>query len=352
MSVRKIGLIFGFVALLHLVGWALLFYATEGGQQTAAGTAISIGTGTLAYLLGLRHAFDADHIAAIDNTTRKLISEGQKPTSVGLFFSLGHSTVVFVLSALIAVGVSWVGKELTDEGSLLRQTGAIIGGTVAGTFLLFIAIINIFIFLGIIKNFRSMRTGTHATEHLEEELHKRGIMSRLLAPISKTIDRSWKMYPLGLLFGLGFDTASSIALLALAGSSAIAGNAALAVIALPIIFTAGMALGDTVDGLFMNQAYGWAHEKPIRRAYYNMTVTLVSITAALAVGVPVILGVLIDAFHLEGGIWDTVANIDLENVGFILVGIFLTMWALSVLIWRIGNFEQKWQPIQEQEIKI
>lgn len=330
------------VIALHIIGWSLLFFSLQ-SQATAQATTISLGTGIVAYLLGLRHAFDADHITAIDNTTRKLISEGQKPNSVGLFFSLGHSTVVFLATVLIAIGFVTVGEQLADENSSLRHIGGLIGGLTAGLFLILIAVLNIIVFNKIFKLFLNMRNGVHDEEKLEKQLNERGLMARFLKPVSKTIDKPWKMLPLGILFGLGFDTATSVALLALAGTTAIAGHAVWAAIALPIIFAAGMSLGDTADAILMNHAYGWAYAKPVRKAYYNITITLISISAAFIVGVPILANVIIDELNLTGPVASFFQGIDLENVGFILVGVFILVWIGSVAIWKLGKIEQRWE---------
>lgn len=340
------------VAFLHLLGWGLLVIALATQPKTGAVSAITIGTGALAYLLGLRHAFDADHIAAIDNTTRKLISEGKKPNSVGFWFALGHSTVVFVLAALLAFGVTIVGKELTNSNSSLHHVGAIIGGGVSGVFLIMIAIMNIVVLTGIFQLIRKNKPGIHNEKAIEEHLANRGFMNRFFKPLAKTIDRPGKMYPLGVLFGLGFDTATEIALLAITGAAALAGGSPLAVLALPLIFAAGMTLGDTADGIFMNRAYNWAFIKPARRLYYNITITTVSIVAAIAIAIPVLASALIAAFNLTGGIWTFLGGVNLNNVGFILAGTFILVWGVAAAIWKFGKIEQRWSastPITQNE---
>lgn len=331
------------VLLLHVVGWLMLFLSLQAVSSTAQAATISLGTGVVAYLLGLRHAFDADHITAIDNTSRKLLSEGKQANSVGLFFSLGHSTVVFAATILIAIGFIAVGEQLSDENSVLRQVGGLIGGLTAGLFLILIAFLNILVFNRIMKAFMVMRSGVHDEKYLEEQLNNRGFMSRFLKPVSKTIDKPWKMYPLGVLFGLGFDTASSVALLVLAGTSAIAGHAVWAAVALPIIFAAGMSLGDTVDAVLMNKAYGWAYAKPVRKAYYNIVITFVSISAAFIVGVPILANVITEQLNLTGPVADFFASFDLENVGFVLVGVFMLVWIGAVTVWKFGRIEERWE---------
>lgn len=312
---------FAAVAGLHVLGWALL---TTGTANTA--TTITVGTGILAYTLGLRHAFDADHIAAIDNTTRKLINDGQRPATVGLFFSLGHSSVVFLATLLVALGMTAIGDQLADENSPLRTAGAAIGGTVAGLFLLTIAALNIKALASAVRNWR----GNAATSGH----HPDGLLTRLFAPVARTIDKPWKMYPLGLLFGLGFDTASTITLMALTGTSAVAGGNFLAMLALPVLFTAGMSLGDSVDGLLMNKAYQWSAGQPRRQLAYSMTVTSISIIAALAIALPVLAGVAADTFGATDPIITALSAVDLEYVGFALVALFMSVWIVAAIAWR------------------
>jgi high-affinity nickel-transport protein len=324
------------VTVLHVAGWGLL------GLSAGPGTGIGISAGILAYLLGLRHAFDADHVAAIDNTTRKLIADGQRPNSVGFFFSLGHSTVVFTASALIALGFATVGTQLADETSTLRQVGAAIGGLVSSGFLLALAGINLIVLIGVLRTFARMRTQPGSSTDVDTALASRGIMTRLTRPLARTIDKPWKMYPLGILFGLGFDTASSIALLGMAGTSAITGNSFWSVLALPIIFAAGMSLGDTADGVFMNRAYQWAFARPVRRAYYNIAVTAISVLAAITIAVPLLAGVLVHQFNATWPPLRVLAAIDLTNTGFVLVGLFALTWALSVAVWKFGRIEERW----------
>lgn len=319
---RTLTLIAAIVASLHLLGWGLLYF-----QDTPA---IGWGTGIAAYLLGLRHAFDADHIVAIDNTTRKLIADGQRPNSVGLFFSLGHSSVVFLASVFIIAGFSFAGDQLSDESSTLRQVGGTIGGVVSGSFLLLIALLNSVTLKKMFKAYRIARSTGADMHALEHELEKRGLLARLFAPVAKAIDKPWKMYPLGFLFGLGLDTASSIGLMVLAGTSALSGGSLWVALAMPIIFAAGMALGDSVDGIFMNHVYGWAQVEPMRRAKYNLAVTSLSVVAALAVAVPVLSGVLVERFGYEP--LEIVAAVSLDNMGYVLVGLFAAAWALAIVL--------------------
>lgn len=322
------------VAILHVAGWGLLIVSADWSESAGA---ITIGTGVLAYMLGLRHAFDADHIAAIDNATRKLMSSGERAGSVGLFFSLGHSTVVFTVSALIALGLSSLGVALADDHSALRVIGGNIGSLIAGIFLVLIAVLNAFVLLSLIKTAQRLRAGiTHheLEKHMDSTLESRGLLNRLFKPVSKVVDRPWKLYPLGILFGLGLDTASSIAMLAVAGGAALSGGNILAVLALPLLFTSGMALGDTVDGFMMIRAYGWAAGHTDRRLYYNIAITSASIIAAGLIGLPILLSLCARTFSLSGGFWDFTASLEFDYLGFVLLGVFLIMWTVGWLVWK------------------
>lgn len=287
----KLSLAFGAIAMLHLVGWGALAISTTTQSQPQIGAtgAISLGTGLIAYFLGMRHAYDVDHIAAIDNTTRKFLNEGGRPQTLGLFFSLGHSTVVLAVSGLFVFGISSLGTALISENSELHQLGATVGSSVAGLFLVLIALFNLSILFeigGAARRLRKKIDGEH--KKIDEAMNNLGFVNRFIKPSGRAIDKPWKMYPLGLLFGLGLDTATSIAMLSIAGSAALVTQNAWAMLALPIIFTAGMALGDTINSLVMTKAYNWAMDKPTRRVAYNLIVTAASIAIALAVGVPLV----------------------------------------------------------------
>jgi high-affinity nickel-transport protein len=295
-----------------------------------------------AYTLGMRHAFDADHIAAIDNTTRKLMNEGQRPLSVGFWFSLGHSSIVFALAFLLSLGVKALAGPVQDDNSQLHTVTGLVGTTVSGVFLYVIAAINIVILAGIWKVFRRMRTGDFDEAALEEQLNNRGFMNRLLGRVMKSITKPWQMYPLGLLFGLGFDTATEIALMVLAGSGAASGLPWYAILCLPVLFAAGMSLLDTIDGSFMNFAYGWAFSKPVRKVYYNLTITGLSVAVALIIGTIELLGLLADKLGLHGAFWDWIGGLDLNIVGFVIVGLFFATWVIAMAIWKLGRIEEKW----------
>jgi high-affinity nickel-transport protein len=330
---------------LHVVGFGLLFgFVVPHHFSVGAGTAFTAGVGLTAYTLGLRHAFDADHIAAIDNTTRKFMNDGQRPLSVGFFFSLGHSTVVFALALLFSLGIRALAGQVQDDGSTLHSLTGLIGTGVSGTFLYVIAALNLVVLVGILRVFRDMRRGLHSEDELERLLQSRGLMNRLLGRFTGAVSKPWQMYPLGILFGLGFDTATEVALLFLAAGAAGAGLPWYAILCLPILFAAGMSLLDTIDGSFMNFAYGWAFSKPVRKIYYNLTVTGLSIAVALIIGTVELLSIAAEKLRLSGGFWDWVSSIDLNAVGYIVVGLFVVTWAVALAVWRFARLEERWSP--------
>ncbi|ORW08591.1 HoxN/HupN/NixA family nickel/cobalt transporter [Mycobacterium kyorinense] len=327
---------------LHVVGWCTLVLIVEPTHLSVGDKAFGVGIGLTAYSLGLRHAFDADHIAAIDNTTRKLMNDGQRPLAVGFFFSLGHSSVVFGLALLLSVGIKAIVGPLKDDSSALHHYTGLIGTSVSGVFLYLIAVVNVVILVGILRVFARMRRGIYDKAELEEQLNKRGLLNRFLGRFTKSIGASWHMYPVGVLFGLGFDTATEVALLVLAGTSAAAGLPWYAILCLPVLFTAGMCLLDTIDGSFMNFAYGWAFSDSVRKVYYNITITGLSVAVALLIGSIELLGLLADQLGWNGPVWDWIGGIDLNAIGFIIVGLFVLTWAVALLIWHYGRIEEKW----------
>ena len=331
---------------LNVAGWVMLALAERGHYHITNTQIFGFGTGALAYTLGMRHAFDADHIAAIDNTTRKLVSDGKRPLSVGFFFSLGHSSVVFILAVLLNFGIRTLDEQVKNDNSGLHNVTGIIGTGVSGAFLYVIALLNVIILVGILKVFRDMRAGRYNDEELEAQLDKRGLMNRFLGPIARRADASWKMYPIGLLFGLGFDTATEVALLVLAGSAVVSGLPFYAILSLPILFAAGMCLFDTIDGCFMNFAYDWAFAKPVRKVYYNITVTGLSVFVALFIGTIELLGLIGQEYHLNGGFWSFMGGFDINKAGFVIVGIFVLTWIAALAIWHFGKIEQKWDARQ------
>jgi high-affinity nickel-transport protein len=330
------------IVALHLIGWATLLLIVEPARLSVGGKAFGMGVGLTAYALGLRHAFDADHIAAIDNTTRKLMSDGQRPLAVGFFFSLGHSTVVFVLAMLLAIGAKAIVGPVEDDSSALHHYTGLIGTSVSGVFLYLIAILNLIVLAGILRVFLRLRRGEYDEAELEQQLANRGFLNRFLGRFTQSISKSWHMYPVGLLFGLGFDTATEIALLVLAGTSAAAGLPWYAILCLPVLFAAGMCLLDTIDGSFMNFAYGWAFSNPVRKIYYNITITGLSVVVALLIGSIELLDLFAGQLGWRGPFWDWLGGLDLNTVGLVVVGIFVITWVVALLVWRYGRIEEKW----------
>jgi high-affinity nickel-transport protein len=313
------------------------------------------GVGILAYTFGLRHAFDADHIAAVDNTTRKLMadnaekeasgvpaSEIRKPLSVGFWFSLGHSTIVFALAFLLSVGVKALAGQVENDDSQLHSLTGVVGASVSGVFLWILGILNLVVLYGIIKVFRQMRRGVYDEAQLEEQLNKRGFMNRFLGGLTRSVRKAWHIYPIGVLFGLGFDTATEVGLLVLAGGAAAFSLPFYAILVLPILFAAGMCLMDTIDGVFMNGAYGWAFAKPVRKVFYNITITAISVAVALVIGTIELVGVLADRAHITSGPLSAIAAIPLDYAGYGIVALFFVSWAVALAVWKYGRIEQKW----------
>jgi high-affinity nickel-transport protein len=328
----RLGLLYGFIGLLHILGWGTyLHYAARYPHL--------VGLGFVAYMFGLRHAFDADHIAAVDDTVRFMLQKGKRPLGVGFFFSLGHSTVVLALAIGIAVAASAVKAELPQ----LKNMGAIIGTSVSGTFLWIIGILNLLVLLDILKVWQTAKKGTHSHAHLEELLQKRGLLNRLFGGrLQKLMNHSWQMYPLGLLFGLGFDTASEVGLLAMTAGASAGDLPIPAVLCLPVLFAAGMTVMDTTDGVLMSKAYNWAFLNPLRKIFYNLTTTALSVAVALLVGSIELLQVLTGMLELRGRFFDAVAALNFGVLGYLIVGTFLLAWVLSVAVWRFGRIEERY----------
>jgi high-affinity nickel-transport protein len=330
------------IVALHVIGWFTLAALVAPHHYSVGTKTLGFGVGLTAYTLGMRHAFDADHISAIDNTTRKLMADGQRPLSVGFFFSLGHASVVFALTFLLSVGVKSIIGPIEGRSSSFHHYTGIIGTSVSGTLLYVIALINTVVLAGILKVFREMRTGQYDEAELEEHLNNRGFMTRIFGGLTKSITKPWQLYPVGILFGLGFDTATEVGLLVLAGSSAVAGLPWYAVLCLPVLFAAGMCLLDTIDGSFMNFAYGWAFSKPVRKVFYNLTITGLSVAVAFAIGTVELLSVIAGELRWNGSFWDWVAGLDLNVLGFVIVGVFVATWVGAMIVWRVGRVEEKW----------
>jgi len=332
-----------FVAGLHIVGWGVLIGVVAPHHYHVSSTQVfGVGLGLTAYTLGMRHAFDADHIAAIDNTTRKLMADGKRPVSVGFWFSLGHSSIVFALCLLLAAGVRALAGQVGSGSSTLHSVTGLVGTLVSGTFLFLIGILNLVVLIGILRVFRQMRGGVYDEQALEEQLNNRGFMNRILGGATKAVRKPWHMYPVGLLFGLGFDTATEVGLLVLAGGAAAFSLPWYAILTLPVLFAAGMSLLDSIDGCFMNFAYGWAFSKPVRKVYYNITITALSVAVALIIGTIELVSIATDRLNITSGPLAAIGNLNLNMVGFAIVGLFVVTWVVALAVWRFARIEEKW----------
>jgi len=335
----RAGLMFLTILGLHVVGFAVFVLFVVPSHYKGLG----IGVAGLAYSLGLRHAFDADHISAIDNTTRKLMNEGKRPLSIGFWFSLGHSTIVVAIGVGIVVAEKAVYGAVSNNHSNLEQFGGVFGTVVSATFLYLIALLNIIILAGIFRVFRSMRRGSYDDAELERQLQNRGFMYRFFGKWMKAITHEWQMYPVGVVFGMGFDTATEVALLATTALLATQHLPFYAIICLPILFTAGMSLMDTLDGVFMNFAYSWAFFNPVRKVYYNLAITGLSVSICFVIGTIEVLGLLPTEFGgLHNGFWNYMAAFNINTAGFVIVGMFILTWAAALSFWRFGHVEERW----------
>src|SRR3954453_20661602 len=339
-----------FIVLLHVVGLGILFgFVTP--QHFALGgdhPVFTVGVGVLAYTFGLRHAFDADHIAAVDNTTRKLMADNaeqgsdRKPLSVGFWFPLVHSTILFALAFLLSAGVKTLADPVENDGSTLHSMTGVIGASVSGVFLWILGVLNLVVLLGILRVFREMRQGRYDEAELEDHLNKRGFLNRFLGGLTRSVRKPWHIYPIGVLFGLGFDTATEVGLLVLAGGPAAFDLPFYAILVLPVLFAACMCLMDTLDGVLMTGAYGWAFAKPVRKIFYNIAITSISVAVALIIGTIELIGVLADQAHIPSGPLAAIASIPLDYAGYGIVGLFVLAWAIALAVWRFGRIEERW----------
>ena len=344
----RLALMYLFILAINAAGWIIYVgyvmphhfnYQGEGGSR---GLGVGLGVAITAWFLGFRHAFDADHISCIDNTTRKLMADGKRPLGTGFFFSFGHSTVVVAVGIGITIAARAVFGAVVDPNSAYETAGGAIGTTLSACFLYLIAVLNLIVLAGIFKVFREMRNGTYDEEELEAQLQARGLMYRFFGRFMRSINHTWQLYFVGLVFGIGFDTTTEVLLLAATAYAAIQGLPYYAVLALPLLFSGGMMLFDTLDGTFMNFAYGWAFAKPVRKVYYNLVITGLSIGAAFIVGTIEILGILTTEANLHGAFWDTMANFNINVAGFCIAGLFVLVWAAALIYWRLGNVEDRW----------
>ena len=336
---RRATLMILVIAALHIVGFGIFIVFVVPSHYQGLG----IGVAGLAYSLGLRHAFDADHISAIDNTTRKLMNEGKRPLSIGFWFSLGHSTIVVTIGVGIVIAEKAVYGAVRNPHSHLEQFGGIFGTIVSASFLYLIALLNLVILAGILKVFRSMRRGEYDEAELERQLQNRGLMYRFFGRWMRSINHEWQMYPVGVVFGLGFDTATEVALLATTALLASKSLPFYSILCLPVLFTAGMCLMDTLDGVFMNFAYSWAFFNPVRKVYYNLAITGLSVGICFFIGTIEMLGILpMELGDLHGGFWRFMAGFDINRAGFVIVGMFIITWAAALGFWKFGHVEERW----------
>jgi nickel/cobalt transporter (NiCoT) family protein len=343
---RRVAGMYGSILGLHLAGFTIFVAFVIPAHYRGLG----IGVSVLAYTLGLRHAFDADHIAVIDNTTRKELSARQgtgkpRPLCFGYFFSLGHSTVVVAMGVAIVVAERLVFGQLVDANSGLERFGTLFGTLISAAFLFLIGSLNLVILGGIMKVFRAMRRGEYDEAELERQLDSRGLLYRFFGRWARTISKEWQLYPVGVLFGLGFDTATEVLLLGTTAFLALEHIPWYAICCLPVLFTAGMSLLDTTDGIVMNLAYGWAFLNPVRKVYYNLAITGLSVAVCFVVGGIETLGLIsseVKGQSQSGGVWEFLRDFNLNVAGFVIVGMFLVTWAVALLVWRYGHIEEKW----------
>lgn len=334
------------ILFLHAIGFFVFITFVVPAHYKGLG----FGVAVTAYTLGLRHAFDADHISAIDNTTRKVMNERQgtdkpRPFSFGFFFSLGHSSIVVAIGVGLVIAERTVFAAVSNNHSGLEQFGGVFGTIVSAAFLFLIGLLNVVILAGIVRVFAAMRRGQYNEVELERQLDNRGFFSRFLGRWLKAINKEWQMYPVGVVFGMGFDTATEVALLTATAVAAAEHIPWYAVICLPVLFTAGMSLLDTTDGIFMNLAYGWAFFNPVRKVYYNLAITGLSVAICFFIGGIETLGLLPQEFHglsQRKGFWGVMYNFNINTAGFIIVGMFIGTWAAAMLVWRYGRIEEKW----------
>jgi nickel/cobalt transporter (NiCoT) family protein len=344
----RLAAIFGFILAVNVAGWAIFVlyvmphHVDYQGEDGSRGLGVGIGVAITAWFLGFRHAFDADHISCIDNTTRKLMADGKRPLGSGFFFSFGHSTVIVAVGVGITIAARAVFGAMVDPSSAYETAGGTIGTLLSAGFLYLIALLNLIVLAGIFKVFRDMRGGAYDEAQLEAQLQARGLMYRFFGRFMRSINHTWQLYFVGLVFGIGFDTATEVVLLAATAYAAIQGLPYFAVLALPFLFSGGMMLFDTLDGAFMNFAYGWAFARPVRKVYYNLVITALSIGAAFIIGTIEVLGILTTEMHLHGAFWDTMANFDINVAGFCIAALFVLVWAAALIYWRFGNVEARW----------
>ena len=330
------------IAALNGLGWGIFVFAILPHHFRYTGLGLGLGVALTAWTLGARHAFDADHISAIDNTTRKLMSDGKRPLATGFFFALGHSAIIVIVGVGLGIAAKAVFGAVVDPSSGYETIGGLVGTSLAAGFLYLIAALNVVVLAGIVKVFRGLRAGRYDEEELERQLQARGLMWRFFGRLMRSITKTRHMFAVGLIFGIGFDTATEVLLLAATAAAATQGLPWYAVLALPLLFSGGMTLFDTLDGCFMNVAYGWAFARPVRKVYYNLVITSLSIAVAFLIGTIEIIGLLSSELHIRGGFWDFMADFNINRAGFIIAGLFVAVWAAAIAYWKLGRLDSRW----------
>ena len=339
---RRFGGMAAVIVALNASGWGIFLFAIQPRHFHYAGLGLGLGVALTAWTLGARHAFDADHISAIDNTTRKLMADGRRPLATGFFFALGHSTLIVVVGIAITFAARAVFGAVVAPSSGFASLGGVLGTALAAGFLYLIAVLNVVVLAGILRVFGGLRRGEFDEAELERQLQARGLMWRFFGRYMRAITKTWHMFFVGLAFGLGFDTATEVLLLSATAAAATQGLPWYAVVALPLLFAGGMTLFDTIDGCFMNFAYGWAFARPVRKVYYNLVITGLSIAVAFLIGTIEIVGLLSSELHVHGSVWDFIANFDINRAGFVIAGTFVLVWVAAVAYWRIAKLDRRW----------
>jgi high-affinity nickel-transport protein len=338
----RLGLTSLVILALNGFGWGIFVLTVLPHHFRYEKLGVGLGVAVTAWTLGVRHAFDADHISAIDNSTRKLMADGGRPLASGFFFALGHSAVVMAVGVGLSVAARAVFGAVVSPDSGYETLGGAIGTLCAAGFLYLIAALNLVVLTGITRIFRDMRRGGYSEAELERQLQARGLMWRFFGRFMRSINHTWQLFFVGLVFGIGFDTATEVVLLAATAYAATSGLPFYAVLALPLLFAGGMTLFDTLDGCFMNVAYGWAFARPVRKVYYNLVITGLSVAAAFVIGTIEILGVLTSELHLGGPFWNFLADFDINKAGFVIAGLFVGTWVVALAVWRYAGIEERW----------
>jgi high-affinity nickel-transport protein len=341
---RRFAVMMSAIVAINALGWGIFLLAVQPHHFHYQGLGVGLGVALTAWTLGARHAFDADHISAIDNTTRKLMSDGKRPLGTGFFFALGHSTAIVVVGFGLGIAARAVFGAVVDPNSGYETVGGVVGTSMAAGFLYLIAALNAVVLAGIVKVFRGLRAGRLDEAELERQLQARGLMWRFFGRFMRSITKTPHMFYVGLVFGIGFDTATEVLLLAATAAAAGQGLPWYAVAALPVMFAGGMNLFDTLDGCFMNFAYGWAFAQPVRKVYYNLIITGLSIAVAFLIGTIEIIGLLAGELRILGGLWDFIANFDINKAGFAIAGLFVVVWAAAVIYWKLATLDRRWAP--------